>query len=451
MASHHEQLFAATDVGLVVWEERASRFCVADSNAAARQLLRRPLSPGEAADRILDDPRLLLSLMQAVADGHDHVADDIVVDDRILQARVHPLGDGRVGLVVLDVTAYHEARRRIGHISRHDTLTGVGNRDEFLRSLDDALAQARTNDTRLAVIVLDLDRFKEVNDTLGHSQGDLLLAQVSRRLTALGDDLSRVCRVGGDEFALLATPTVATLESLAARVGATFGTPFPLGRLSIRVSASVGAASWPDHGDDAEELLRKADIAMWSAKQSGRGLAVYRPQDDRYNVRRLTLVSDLRDAIDRGDLALHYQPKLDLASGNVVGAEALVRWHHPDFGEVAPGEFVPLAEETALIGPLSRWVLGEAGRQLGTWRAAGIHLDVSANISARNLYDPRLVRWLTRLFDDHQLRSGQLTLELTETQVAEDLPMARQILRRLQAIGARLSIDDFGTGYSSLS
>ena len=451
MGGLHEELFSAVDVGLAVWGPHAGQLVVAEANPAARSLLGRPLQPGEAADRVVDDHRVLLALVETLAIERDQIVDGVLVADRVLQVRTHLLGAGCVAMVVIDVTAHHEDRRRLGHATRHDPLTGLGNRREFLNELASALSLARSQDTRLAVIVLDLDRFKEVNDTLGHSQGDLLLAEVSRRLSALRDDVWGVSRVGGDEFALLAQPAAVSAEAIAARVASTFSAPFSVGRMSIRATASVGVAAWPDHGEDAEELLRKADVAMWAAKQTGRGVAIYRTEDDRYNLRRLRLVSDLRDAINDGDLKLHYQPKMDLDTGCVTGAEALVRWTHPEFGEVAPGEFVPIAEDSGLIGPLSHWVLGETGRQLHEWQPLGLDLHVSANISARNLYDPNLVRWLSSVFDDHGLSPGQLTLELTETQIAEDLPMARQILRRLQAIGTKLSIDDFGTGYSSLS
>ena len=451
MGALHEELFSAVDVGLAVWAPTSGQLVVAQANPAARALLGQPLQEGEAADRVLDDHRVLLALIETLADERGHTVDGILVADRVLQVRTHLLGAGCVAMVVIDVTAHHEDRRRLGHATRHDALTGLGNRREFLNELAAALAIARKDETRLAVIVLDLDRFKEVNDTLGHSQGDLLLAEVSRRLSAVREGVWGVSRVGGDEFALLAAPTEQSAEVIAARIASTFSAPFSVGRMSIRATASVGVAAWPDHGEDAEELLRKADVAMWAAKQTGRGVALYRTQDDRYNLRRLQLVSDLRDAITDGDLTLHYQPKLDLSTGKVVGAEALVRWTHPEFGEVPPGEFVPIAEDSGLIGMLSHWVLGETGRQLRAWEPMGFDLQVSANISARNLYDPNLVRWLSKVFEDHDLRPGQMTLELTETQIAEDLPMARQILRRLQAIGTKLSIDDFGTGYSSLS
>ena len=441
----HEQLFSAVDVGMVVWEPRGARLVVADANQAARRMLARPLAPDEAADRIVDDPRLLLALIETQADRSDHVIGDLEAHGRTFEARLHPMPDSRIGLVLIDVTAHRDAKRV-------DALTGLANRDEFLALLDAALADARTSDTKLAVVVLDLDRFKEVNDTLGHSQGDVLLAQVSRRLAAHPAASGAVCRVGGDEFALLVrSASTRVAESVGAQIARVFADPFTIGKLSIRAGASLGVAVWPDHATEAEELLRKADVAMWTAKATGRGSVVYRPEDDRYNVRRLTLQSDLRDAIAGGDLALHYQPKLDVATGRVVGAEALVRWQHPELGLVSPGEFVPIAEDSGLIGPLSHWVLDEAGRQLHAWHGVGIDIHVSANISTKNLYDPYLVRWLNRVFDRYSLAPGKLTLELTETQMAEDLPMARLILRRLQAIGAELSIDDFGTGYSSLS
>ena len=460
MTESLDELFAATLVGFTVWELHDSArtgLVVQHSNDAARRILGRPLQPGESADRILNDPRLLLAIIETAADRSDRTVENVLSDAAAtglhVQARTHALSGGRVGVVLTEQRPPAAASSPPGAGSSGSSHE-IGDRAQFLTMLYESLAAAKQANTPLAVVVLDIDRFKEVNDTLGHSQGDVLLHEVSRRLAAFreGGEVFGVCRIGGDEFALLASPRDGVVDGIGARVASTFAAPFAVGRMSIRATASVGVSSWPAHGDEAEELLRKADVAMWAAKQSGRGMSVYRVDDDKYNLRRLRLVSDLRDAIaDEIALELHYQPKLDLASGRVVGAEALVRWAHPEFGQVPPGEFVPMAEDSGLIGPLSHWVIAQTGRQLRSWHAGGIDIDVSANISARNLYDPQLVRWLSRVFDDHDVRPGQLTLELTESQVAADLPMARQILRRLHALGVKISIDDFGTGYSSLS
>ena len=468
MGSIHHELFAAIDVGLAVVhvgdvldEESVT---LLEANAAAARITKSPsLSPTSAGHR----------LVEALEDAHsagvaalvcracrinepltiDEVAWSTSGGDEVVVGIVaHPLGGARVALVIHDASSRRRDRLALLHQTRHDALTGLANRENFREQISACIERAIVAERQAAVILLDLDRFKDVNDTLGHQHGDVLLRQVGHRLSRLLGDMDQIARLGGDEFGLVAGPLHQSPTTIAARVGSAFALPFDLGHLTVRCAASVGVAVFPDHGIDADELMQRADIAMYTAKRTGRGSVVYRPEDDTYSMRRLTLMNELRDAINNGQLALHFQPKVDLADRRVMGAEALVRWQHPTLGNLPPGEFVPLAEETGVIGALTSWVLRETGKQCRAWYDAGIDLNLSANISARNLYDPALVRLLKRVMDKESgVPEGRLTLELTETQVAEDLPMARTILQRIQALGARLSIDDFGTGYSSLS
>jgi diguanylate cyclase (GGDEF)-like protein len=433
VASPHLDLFRALDAGVLLFRTDAARPAadpiVSEVNDAARRL-----GVDTRDERLLEGVRRAATFALGIS-----VEDVVTRHGTRLDARVHPLGDGWVG-VVLQPRAPEDT-------SRKDPLTGLGNRLHFVELLDAAINAA---EGPVAALLVDIDRLQEVNDTLGHSQGDVLLCQTGSRLRRLPFPTAEPCRIGSDEFGLVVEIGHRSPEQLATQVAAAFSAPFVLGRLSVRSTASVGVAVAPDHGRSAGEVLRSADVALTVAKNT-RGTAVYRPDRDPFDLRRLQVLAGLRDAIADGSLNLEYQPKLDLATGRMAGVEALVRWHHLELGEISPGEFVPLAEDRGLIGALSQWVLGESGRQCAAWSGHGYDIDVSANISAQNLYDPGLVRWLDRLFDDGGLSPGQLTLELTESQIVSDLPMAQQILRRLQSMGAKLSIDDFGTGYSSLS
>jgi diguanylate cyclase (GGDEF)-like protein len=448
VAPPHLDLLHALDEGIVLYRTVTSDVLVepipTEVNAAARRL---GIAP--------HDERILEAVRRAATFAVDVTLRHLDPLDRrsgvTFDARVHPLGDGWVGVV---------ARPASEDASRRDPLTGLGDRQHFLDLLDVAIAAGP-----VAAVLVDLDRLQEVNDTLGLAQGDLLLRQTAARLQRLpfATDTFEPCRIGSDEFGIaVPLPTTAgppargsqgataLASALADDVATAFAPPFALGRLTVRTTASVGVAVAPEHGRDAASLLRSADVALSVGKRR-RSWAVYQPDRDPFDLRRLQLLAGLRDAILGGAMTLEYQPKVDLATGRVAGVEALARWHHDELGDIAPGEFVPLAEDRGLIGALSEWVLDESGRQCEDWNRRGFEVEVSANISAQNLYDPGLVRWLQRLFDEGAVAPGQLTLELTESQIVSDLPMAQQILRRLRALGAKLSIDDFGTGYSSLA
>jgi diguanylate cyclase (GGDEF)-like protein len=339
---------------------------------------------------------------------------------------------------------------RLEHEALHDALTGLGNRVQFDALARQAMEQRRPND-KLAVMLMDLDRFKEINDTLGHHHGDRLLQEVGNRLTLdLGEGWS-VARLGGDEFAVLVRglSDVEDARRAAVRVRNMVSTPFPVGDLALDVGASIGVALCPDDGEDVATLLQRADVAMYEAKADD-GIATYARERDHYSPRRLALVGQLREAIAEETLQVHYQPKADLESGRVVGAEALLRWVLPS-GPVTPDEFIPIAEHTGLIRPLTRFVLRQAIIQCGAWKARGLDLCVSINLSVRDLMDPDLTGYMADLLGRHGVDPDCLTLEITESSIMSDPLRTLGVLEGLRQIGLRLSIDDFGTGYSSLT
>jgi diguanylate cyclase (GGDEF)-like protein len=334
----------------------------------------------------------------------------------------------------------------------HDPLTGLPNRTLFTDRVRQA-ATALGPDERLAVLLIDLDRFKEINDTLGHASGDLVLREVGVRLRAGLPDTHIVARLGGDEFAVLvpALPDWDTAVAVGQRVRATLGQPLPIEQLELEVIGSIGIALGPDHGSDPELLLQRADVAMYQAKEGHIGIEVYAPERDQYSPRRLALVGALRVAIEQRELTLVYQPKIELVSEQMVGVEALVRWQHPEHGFVPPDEFIPIAESTALIQPLGQFVLETALDQARCWQEAGLSLHVAVNLSVRNLLEPTLVDRVAGLIARAGIAPGRLTLEITESGVMTDPEAAIAVLWGLRRIGIRLSVDDFGTGYSSLA
>ena len=346
----------------------------------------------------------------------------------------------------------HQSARN-AYQARHDGLTGLPNRAAFYEAVD-AVAGA-VGDARppAAVMVIDLDRFKEVNDTLGHHTGDLLLCQAAERLREALRDPDLLARLGGDEFAVL-LPSLADPESaeeIADRIRAALEAPFELQEIVVHVGASVGIALAPDHGRTADELLQRADIAMYQAKESTRSHEVYEAATDPYSASRLAMVGELRRAIAEGQLEVHYQPKATLASGAVDGVEALVRWNHPDRGLIPPNDFIPLAEETGLINKLTVYVLDAALGQCSKWRSEGIDVAVAVNLSARNIADTDLPDTVGGLLREHAVDASRLVLELTESSLMADPEGAKDVLERLHRMGVGLAIDDFGTGYSSLT
>ena len=339
------------------------------------------------------------------------------------------------------------------HQALHDALTGLPNRTLFHQRVQRALTSAKASGASAAVMLIDLNRFKEVNDTLGHHNGDLLLQDFSRRLQNSLRQGDTVARLGGDEFAIV-IPNVngpAGAQRVVARIMRAIDEPFALHDLTLDVDAAIGVALYPDHGSDPATLLQKADVAMYAAKGTLGGYELYSAANDRYNPRRLALVSELRSAASRGELAVHYQPKSDLRSGRVTGVEALLRWHHPRHGPVSPDEFIPIAEQTGSIRVLTSFVLEEALTQCGKWRRAGLDLDIAVNLSVCSLLDTDLPDEIARLLRETAVPAACLTLELTESSMMSDPVRTADVLGRLHSLGAQISIDDYGTGYSSLS
>ena len=355
---------------------------------------------------------------------------------------------GGLLIAARDVTDRLELQQRLAVQATHDALTGLPNRAALLARG----AELLTGPTRLAVLLMDLDRFKEVNDTLGHSYGDRLLAQVGPRLRPLVRDVDLVARLGGDEFAvLLPDATAAEACAAAARLQAALATPFLVDGLSLDVDVSIGVAVAGAEPVEIGALLRQADIAMYTAKERQSGVQLYDPSADDHDRSRLLLLSELRLGLAESQLVVHYQPQLSLDSGRVTGVEALVRWQHPARGLLGPVEFLPAVERTALIEPLTDAVLDAVLAQLREWCAEGIAVPVSVNLSARSLIRADLPdRVLTRL-RTHGVPAAMLRLEVTESALLTEPGRAREVLGRLHSAGVTISIDDFGTGFSAMS
>jgi diguanylate cyclase (GGDEF)-like protein len=370
----------------------------------------------------------------------------------IYAMRAVPLPDQCIGISLEDVTRRERLAESFRHQALHDQLTGLPNRAHLHTRLDAALAESEQTGSGVALLVVDLDQFKEVNDALGHEYGDRLLAELSRRLGAKLRHCDTIARLGGDEFAVLLTDDadVPKATEVARRLIALCEKPIKIGEFRFQVSASVGVAVAPAHGNDTDTLLRRADGAMYRAKASGGSVSVYSPGQDLYNVRRLELLGDLRDAVGTDDLAVQYQPRIDLRTNRTVGVEALVRWHHPRHGMLPPDEFIELAEVSGTIHRLTQHVSERASAEMRP--LVDQHdLSLSVNLSTRNLYDAKLVEWVSDLLVRHRIAPGTLCFEITESQLMDDPSHSLTVLHELRELGIRFSIDDFGTGYSSLS
>jgi diguanylate cyclase (GGDEF)-like protein/PAS domain S-box-containing protein len=364
--------------------------------------------------------------------------------------------DGLV-LTMRDITERKHLDFELGRQALHDSLTGLPNRTLFLDRLEQALQRAERTDASIAVVLFDLDDFKEVNDSLGHSAGDDLLVAVATRLTTSMHPGVTVARLGGDEFALLVDDgdMGAALERTALRIQSSLRAPFLLRDEEVSVRVSIGMAIGSPSTHTADDVLRNADLAMYVAKRNGKDrFEKYLPAMHEEASRRLVVAAELRGAIERGELVVFYQPIVDLSSERTLGVEALVRWNHPHRGLLGPNEFIPVAETTGVIIPLGRWVLNEACRQTAAWKAAGIADDsfyVSVNLSARQVQDDNILDDVGEALEGSGLAARALVLEITETALIEDLNPAGVTLATLRHLGLRIAVDDFGTGYSSLA
>jgi len=367
-----------------------------------------------------------------------------------------------VGLVLAALLVSHtrgyrrlldDQRALAVHLSLHDSLTGLPNRTLLADRLRQTLRADARAGTSAGLLLLDLDRFKQINDTFGHHFGDEVLIQVGARLTSVVRDVDTIARLGGDEFVILLpnVGSVAKATAVAAKVRAALSTPIHVEDIDLDVEVSVGVVLSGEHGQDVVTLLKRADIAMYSAKAQNLGVSVYDPDFDGHSPAKLALLGDLRRALDRGELVLHYQPQISISTGDVVGAEALVRWQHPERGMVFPDEFIPFAEHTGIIGPLTRHVLDTALAQARVWSDAGRPLPVSVNLSARNLLDISLPDQVTELLAAHGVPAELLNLEVTESAIMTEPARAQLLLEQLATLGVRISIDDFGVGHTSLA
>lgn len=357
--------------------------------------------------------------------------------------------------IVKDIAHRKRDERRIQYLATHDALTELPNRNLLHQHIELAVAEAVRNETRFGVLFMDLNRFKVINDSLGHDQGDLLLRTVAQRLRHVMREGDTVARIGGDEFVILAhgVGDVAEIERVAQQLLEAICEPVELAGTLLSVSTSIGAALFPEDGTDTVTLLKNADLAMYAAKEYGMGkVCRYEPQMNTRAVARLMHETSLRHAIAHGELILHYQPRLDIASNRIAGIEALVRWDHPGRGLIFPDHFIELAEETGMIESLGEWVLIHACRQMQQWREAGLGpVKVSINVSALQLQSERLCGAVWHALDVSGLDPETLELEITESSLMQNLSASNDKLEAFRAMGVKLAIDDFGTGYSSLN
>jgi diguanylate cyclase (GGDEF)-like protein len=403
-------------------------------------------------DRGLDVPFIFVSgtigeeiAVEAMKNG----ADDYIIKNnlnRLIPAINRELRDAEVR------RERSKAEERIRHLAYYDSLTDLPNRTLFQNRLEVAVANTFRTRSPLSVLIMDLDGFKEINDTMGHLMGDAVLREIGRRLQAALRESDTVARLGGDEFAVMLPGVGRKGAELAARkLIAVVQEPLAIEGLNLDVHGSIGIAISPEHATEAEVLVQRADVAMYVAKEDRSGFVVYAPELDRHSPERLALMGDFRHAISRDELRVQYQPKINLKSREIFGVEALVRWQHPQLGLVLPDRFIPMAEQTGAVRPLTLWMLERAVQQCLEWRRRGYELIAAVNLSPRNLHDPELPERVRSLLDLLGAPASMLELEITESVIMSDPLRSLQVLTRLSKMGLRLAVDDFGTGYSSFS
>ncbi len=369
---------------------------------------------------------------------------------RIIGSRAAP---GVYVNILRDITERKRAEDTIQRLAFNDVLTELPNRTALRVRLVQALHQAQIQGNALALLLLDLSNFRAINDTLGHQNGDLVLIEVAGRLRSALRDTDMVARLGGDEFAVL-LPRIADnshVELVVHKICVALHPSLLIEGVPLNVQASIGITLYPEHGDDADTLLQRADVALYAAKAANLSHLLYSRDIDHYNPQQLALMAELRQGLLREELVLHYQPVVDLKSEKIIGVEALVRWQHPSRGLLFPDIFIPAAEKTGLITPLTAWVLACALRQLQPWRDAGSELHMSVNLSVRDLQQPDIVATITNLLKDSGVATQWLTLEITESVIMVNPERAKAVLTELHDLGIRFAIDDFGIGHSSLA
>ena len=366
----------------------------------------------------------------------------------------HGLATGAV-IVFHDVSVARALGAEMSHLAQHDILTNLPNRTLLQDRLTQAIATASRNDSRIAVLFLDLDGFKHINDSLGHATGDRLLQSVARRLLAAVRTSDTVSRLGGDEFVILLSEVAHAADAgvKARKILSALGAPFEIEQNTLRVTASIGVTTYPEDGETAESLMRNADLAMYQAKEKGR--SNYQFFEKGMNVRaveRQSIEGDLRCALERDEFVMHYQPKIDLNTGGITGVEALVRWQHPERGLVGPLQFISVAEDCGLMLPIGKWVLRESCRQAKAWQDAGLPtVEMAVNVSSVEFRNDEFLEGISTILKETGLEPRYLELELTESVLMQHAEFSVPLLQKLKAMGVRLAVGDFGTGYSSLS
>lgn len=355
--------------------------------------------------------------------------------------------------IAKDLSEAHAARKRIEELAYHDALTGLPNRLMFTERFEVAKGLAERNSNPFAILFIDLDRFKQINDSLGHQFGDRVLIQVAERLKICLRQVDTVSRLGGDEFLLLLNQVGRRdAEITARRILEVLSQPFSLSEIAFTLTCSIGIALYPDDGLTLDELIKNADSAMYAVKERGRsGFRFYVRQMNIDLLARLKLNHAIRLALEHEAFRLHYQPQVDLVDGSLIGAEALIRWHDPELGDVSPGQFIPVAEESGAIVPLGSWVLRQAARQAAIWRAQGLDVVMSVNVSALQFQQTDFVESVSQVLAEHSLPADHLELELTESILIQNVDETLKRLQSLAKLGVLLTVDDFGTGYSSLA
>ena len=443
---------------LLVWNKR---FCeiygiaaeVLSPGITVRQMIELSAARGNHPDRTVAE--MVAEIDAWLASGVVSHLKRPLPDGRIIALSHQPMPDGGVVVIFEDVTEREQAEARAQFLATHDDLTGLPNRLVFGQAVSDAVKVARRYGQEFAVMFVDLDRFKIINDTLGHAAGDFLLTEVANRLKQCVRESDAVARVGGDEFIILLREVsdARQVTTVARKILSTVVKPLTIHGQECRVTASIGISLFPSDAQDEESLVKNADAAMYAAKEEGRNdFRFHSPEIKTQSIERLMLETSLRRALERNELLLYYQPKRDLSRGGISGVEALLRWHHPDLGLLQPSRFIPLAEETGLIVPIGKWVLKTACAQNMAWQRQGLPaIRIAVNLSPRQFADPNLLHDIRAALEKSGMPAQLLELEITESMVMQNVERTVRVLEAIKSLGITLAIDDFGTGYSSMS